>query len=266
LVPVLNTPDQCEAWAVTGLAAGLHIDTGMQRLGFDFADLHASGTRPLLSLPFEVSLLISHFARADEPGHDSVGQQLKRLVPIVAALKNKSPSMRLSLCNSAGLLEGLGPEDLGRAGIALYGGNPFSGRSNPMQSIAKLEARVMQVRDLAPGTPVGYGGTFVTQRDSRLAILGLGYADGVPRLLSGTGAVWLAQELCPMVGRVSMDLLAVDVTGLKVAETVTEGDWAEVIGAHVHVDDVAAQAQTLAYEILTRISNRVPRLYVEGSI
>jgi alanine racemase len=267
LTPVLNTAAQCEVWgeiwADTGLAAAVHVDTGMQRLGFDHAELQRSAAETLLALPFEVSLLISHFARADEPGHPSVEQQLQRTLSICSALQTKYPEMRMSMCNSAGLLESLGPEDLGRAGIALYGGNPFQSRHNPMLPVAKLEARVMQLRELPAGTPVGYGGTFVTQRDSRIAILGVGYADGVPRLLSDRGAVWLADQHCPIVGRVSMDLMAVDVTALT---EVCEGDWAEVMGAHVRLDEIAAQAQTLAYEVLTHISNRIPRIYLQGSI
>ena len=263
LTPVLNTIAQCEVWAATGLAAALHVDTGMQRLGFDHAGLLANGAQALLALPFDINLFISHFARADEPGDGSIEQQLQRARPIYTALKQKYPKLRMSMCNSAGLLESKGPEDLGRAGIALYGGNPFQSRSNPMQPVAKLEARVMQVRKLPTGTPVGYGGTFVTQRDTRIAILGVGYADGVPRLLSDTGSVWLAAKHCPMVGRISMDLIAVDVTA---APEVIEGDWAEVIGTHIHLDDVAAQAQTLGYEILTRISNRIPRIYLEDAI
>ena len=156
----------------------------------------------------------------------------------------------------------MGPEDLGRAGIALYGGNPYDHGENPMMPIIKLEARVMQVRELPAGVPVGYGGAFVTAAPTRLGILGVGYADGVPRLLSNNGEVMCGDVRCPIVGRVSMDLLIVDVTQVDVCE----GDWVQVIGPDVPIDDVAARAQTLAYEILTGISRRVPRVYVEESL
>lgn len=258
LMPVLNTPAQCAAWAPTGRPAAVHIDTGMQRLGFPAAE----GIAGLGEVPFEISLFISHFARADEPGHATVTEQITRSSSFYKALKQQHPHMRLSLCNSAGLLEGLGPEDLGRAGIALYGGNPYDHAPNPMTPIVKLEARVMQIRSLPAGVPIGYGGSYVTTRPTRLAILGVGYADGVPRLLSNNGEVAWGDVRCPIVGRVSMDLLIVDATEADV----NEGDWLQVIGPTVPLDDVAARAQTLAYEILTGISRRVPRIYVEESI
>ena len=258
LVPVLNTLEQCRCWGVTRQPAALHVDTGMARLGFS----HAQGVDALMDLPFDLCLFVSHFARADEPGHQSLQEQVHRALPLYAMLKTKHREIRLSLCNSAGLLEGLGPEDVGRAGIALYGGNPYSHQQNPMQAVVRLEGRVMQIRDLPAATPVGYGGTFVTQRETKVATLGIGYADGVPRLLSNNGAVVLTGVACPIIGRVSMDLMSVDVTGVAVKE----GDWAEVIGGQVLLDEVARHAQTLAYEVLNHINTRVPRSYVEGSI
>ena len=258
LIPVLNTVKQCQDWSPAQRPAAVHIDSGMQRLGFPYRN----GLGELAGLAFPVHLFISHFARADEPGHGSIVQQMAHSGPLYAALQREHPQMRLSLCNSAGLLEGVGPEDLGRAGIALYGGNPFDDLPNPMTAVARLDARIMQVRDVGAGVAVGYGGAFVTTRPSKLAILGVGYADGVPRLLSNQGRVFAGGEYCPIVGRVSMDLLIVDVTGAEVLE----GDWAEVVGTRVPLDEVATQAQTLTYEILTGISTRVPRLYVERSL
>jgi len=255
LIPVINTPSQRDAWAPTGKPAAVHVDTGMQRLGFDWR----TATLELAGVPFQISLFVSHFARADEPGHSSVAQQIDRCMPVYRALQSSQPDMRLSLCNSAGLLEGIGPEDLGRAGIALYGGNPYAEGANPMAPVVTLEGRVMQVRQVPEATPVGYGGHFLTTQESLLAVVGLGYADGVPRLLSNNGCAVIAGQRYPIVGRVSMDLTIVDVTGAEV----TEGDWAELIGAQIEIDTVAGQAQTLAYEILTGISTRVPREYLE---
>ena len=251
LIPVLNTAAQCAAWATTGLPAALHVDTGMQRLGMTPAEAHEFFSAPTVP----ITLLISHFACADEPEDESIAAQMNLIQPVFQALEQVQPAARLSLCNSAALLSGLGPEHLGRAGIGLYGGNPFAVRDNPMSQVARLEARVLQVRDIAAGVPVGYGGTFVSQRPMRLATVAAGYADGVPRLLSDCGRVFAARQYCPIVGRVSMDMIHVDVTGVEVQE----GDWVEVMGEHVTVDEIAGLAQTLAYEILTGLGPRVPR-------
>jgi len=254
LTPVLNTPAQLSLWSDTGRPAAVHVDTGMQRLGLPYTDaphmLRHSGV-PL-------QLFVSHFARADESGHASLQQQMARAVPVYQALRGLHPGLRLSLCNSAAMLQGLGPEDLGRAGIGLYGGNPFSQRSNPMHTVLTMHARVLQVREVGSGVPVGYGGTFVAAQPTRVAVLGVGYADGLPRLLSNRGQVWLGGQRCPILGRVSMDLTAVDVSGLEVEE----GDEAEVIGAAISVDEVASWADTIAYEIMTGISRRMPKRYV----
>ena len=254
LTPVLNTPAQCAAWSATSRPAAVHVDTGMQRLGLPYAQavqiLEQSNLTP--------TVLVSHFARADEPQHPSVAEQLSRINPVFETLRESCPSLRLSLCNSAALLQGVGPEHLGRAGIGLYGGNPYDDQPNPMQPVVTMHARVLQVREVASGVAVGYGGSYVTASATRLAILGVGYADGLPRLLSNKGRVWLAGQYCPIVGRVSMDLTAVDVGSL----VVEEGDEAEIFGSHVPVDEVAHHAQTIAYEILTGVSRRMVRAYL----
>lgn len=255
LVPVLNTAAQCEVWSATGRPAALHVDTGMQRLGLDPAEAAAV----VGSMSSQITLLVTHFARADEPEHPANAEQLQRIEPVYAMLKNARSGVRLSLANSAALLSGVGPEHLGRAGIGLYGGNPFAERDNPMCAVARLEARVLQVRNIAAGVPVGYGGAFVSREPMQLATVAAGYADGVPRLLSDNGRVFLGGDFCPIVGRVSMDMVHVDVTG----KTVAEGDWAELMGAHVTVDEIARRAQTLAYEILTGLGPRVPRVYTD---
>lgn len=255
LTPVLNTPAQCQLWASTGRPAAVHVDTGMQRLGLP----HAQATQILRDCDLRLQVLLSHFARADETDHATLQQQTARMRPIYETLRTSHPGLRLSLCNSAALMQGLGPEDFGRAGIGLYGGNPFDDRPNPMQTVLTMHARVLQVREVEGGVAVGYGGTFVTSTPTRLAVLGVGYADGLPRLLSNRGHVWLGGQRCPIVGRVSMDLIAVDAS----AVTVVEGDEAEIIGAAVTIDEVAAQADTITYEILTGISRRMPRTYVD---
>ncbi len=253
LTPVLNSLPQCDRWVPTRRAAAVHVDTGMQRLGLSPAEV--GHIDPTLS----VELVMSHFARADESGHSFTAQQLKSFADAVAWLRKRQASLRVSVTNSAGMLAGLGPEDLGRAGIGLYGGNPLSGTANPMTPVATVEAQVLQVRQVEQGAPVGYGGTHIAPKATRLATLGIGYADGIPRLLSNCGRVWLQEAFCPIVGRVSMDSLVVDVGDLAVAE----GDWAELLGRHVSVDAVADLAQTLSYEVLTGLGQRLERVYVD---
>lgn len=255
LTPVLNTPTQLALWSSTGRPAAVHVDTGMQRLGLPYSD----AGRMLNDSGVPLRLFVSHFARADESGHDTLQQQISRALPVYQSLRAQHPELRLSLCNSAAMLQGLGAEDLGRAGIGLYGGNPFDGRSNPMQSVVDMRARVLQIRTVERGVPIGYGGTYVAPAPTRVAVLGVGYADGLPRLLSNRGEVWLGEQRCSILGRVSMDLTAVDVSGLDVAE----GDEAQVMGAMISVDEVAAWADTIAYEILTGISRRMPRRYAQ---
>ena len=254
LTPVLNTPTQCSLWMQTGRAAAVHVDTGMQRLGLPFQ----TAAQSLAESNLPLQLFISHFARADEPGHASVQEQMARALPVYQALRERYPELRLSLCNSAALLEGLGPEDLGRAGIALYGGNPFDALPNPMRPVVSMHAQVLQLRQLEAGVPVGYGGAYVTSAPARLAVLGVGYADGLPRALSNRGEVVLHGCRCPIVGRVSMDLTVVDASAVDVQE----GDMAEVFGEAVAVDEVAAHAGTIAYEILTGLSRRMSRSYL----
>lgn len=258
LIPVLNTPAQVEAWSQTDALCAVHVDTGMQRLGLPPAD----AVQVLADTSLKLDLLISHFASADDPDASATAEQMARIQPVFEALRTRYPELRLSLDNSAALSRGLGPEHLGRAGIGLYGGNPFhSGRSS-QRPVARLEGRILQVRDVAPGQAVGYGGRFVPAKPVRLATVGIGYADGVPRLLSDRGRVFIAGQHRPIVGRVSMDMIHVDLGELPAAE----GDWVEVMGANVSVDEVAEHAQTIAYEVLTGLGRRPLRQYVEADL
>ena len=254
LTPVLNTTEQIQTWRPLNRPAALHFDSGMHRLGLPLQPENCVG------LPFDVELFVSHFANADERGHPSIDDQLQRALECYSVLRKHYPDMQFSLSNSAGVLNDLDVPQLGRAGIALYGGNPFVNENNPMLPVAQLQARVLQVSQLPPGSSIGYGATYTTTGETQVATLGLGYADGVPRLLSGKGSVWFATGQAPMVGRVSMDLITVDVSGLSV----TTGQWAEVFGPNISIDEVAAQAQTISYEILTGSGRRSERVYLEG--
>jgi len=247
LRPVLNTPEQVSLWQqAPDLKAALHIDTGMNRLGVRPEDL---GDLPPVP-PF--SLIISHLACADEPGHAMNAAQLTSFRAAVAAL---SPAP-LSLANSAGAF--LGADygfDIVRPGISLYGGGPFSIPHNDIRPVAHLYGRVLQVRDLRMGESVGYGATFTAPRDMRLATVALGYADGVLRSFAAQGHAVVKGERRPLTGRVSMDAFSMDISGLDVSVD----DWVEIFGAHQAIDDVATASGTIAYEWLTRIGPRVAR-------
>ena len=242
LIPVVNHPGQMRPGPIA-----LQVDTGMHRLGFDEfdADTVPAGT--------EIRLLMTHLACSDAPDHPLNGEQIARFQAFAA----RFPGVRVSIANSAAILTGV--EGMGRPGIGLYGGNPYAAQENPMRCVATLEGQVLQVRRTPAGESVGYGASHVTQRDTVIAVLGMGYADGVPRALSNCGQAAFKKIRAPIIGRVSMDLTLVDMTDLPL---VRPGDWIEFFGRSVSLDEVAAWAGTISYEILTGVGNRVSRLYV----
>ena len=249
LNPVLNSPEQLALWgAAHPGAVTVHVDTGMNRLGFPCDVL------PEVFADFNLSLLLTHLACADQPEHPLNAVQLKR----IERLRKRFPGVALSIGNSAGILCGADFQgDLARPGIGLYGGNPWPGRPNPMRPVATLEAQVVQIRDVEPGETIGYGASYQAARRMSVAVTGIGYADGLPRLLSDRGEVFANGRRCPMLGRVSMDLTAIDATGVGLQA----GDWVQVFGPNLPIDEVAAKTNTIAYEILTGISQRVERRY-----
>lgn len=245
LRPVLNSLEQVRLWQSSTLNAALHIDTGMNRLGVRPEE---AATIPQAGL----SLVMSHLACADLPDHP---MNLSQLKAFRAAAKH-FPKVPRSLANSAGHF--LGSDyafDLTRPGISLYGGGPFGQPHPDIRLVAHLSARLLQVRDLKAGESVGYSATFTATQDMRLATVGIGYADGLLRRFSGQ--VTVAGQSRPVVGRVSMDVISVDVTGLDVAA----GDWVEIFGATQMLDDAGAAAGTVSYEMLTRLGARIPRFY-----
>lgn len=258
-VPVLNSLDDLRYWAeaAPGKAAILHIDTGMNRLGLSVADLEAPDLRGLLD-KIDLRYVMSHLACADEAENSMNVRQRQAFLAAAARLQRP---LRLSFANSGGIF--LGPDyhfDLLRPGCALYGIHPQAQGANPMRPVAHLSARVVQLRDVAPGETVGYGATYQVPENSgikRLATLSLGYADGFLRSLSGRGQVIIGGKACALVGRVSMDSVVADVTGVAVSV----GDMAEILGQTQKVDDLAAQAGTIGYEILTSLGRRYARSY-----
>jgi len=249
LRPVLNQSSQLVAWLANGGGpCALQIDTGMNRLGF----------RPEEApLPFEgLKMVMSHLACSDEPSHAMNARQRETFQTVSA----RYPQTLRSFANSGGCF--LGPDyafDAVRPGICLYGGGPQSQPDPRIAPVATLTAQVIQVRDVMAGESVGYSCGFLASRPTTIATCAAGYADGLLRSYSATGQgrVWLNGALLPIVGRISMDVFAVDVTGIEVCV----GDQAELFGPNNKIDDVAASAGTISYELITSITARVPRLY-----
>lgn len=260
LRPVLNSIEQCALWSPSGLPASLQLDSGMARLGLSAAEVLPA----VRNHDLDVRVLLSHFARADEVEHDFTELQIQRVISVFTALQQLRPELRLSFSNSAACVSGValpaGIEQLGRAGIGLYGGSPIAGsraHDSGLKAVASVFGQVLQLRNLEAGAPVGYGGTYTASAQERIMIVGVGYADGVPRLLSNQGEVFFQGQRCSIRGRVSMDMLHADASKVDVAV----GDWVEVIGENICVDDVAAQAQTIPYEVLTGLGKRLHRVY-----
>jgi alanine racemase len=240
------------------LEVHLAVDTGMGRGGF-VAEGLPEVLKELETLPnLEIEGIGSHLPSADED-EEFTRQQIARYVEVIRSLGGPERFRWRHLSNSAGLL-GYDREccNLARPGLMLYGISPLAGHAGKLRNVMSLKSRVTLVRTLPAGHGVSYGRAFVTTRPTRVATVGIGYGDGYPRAVSGKGAdVFIRGARHPILGRVTMDQLMVDVTGSDVAE----GDEVEVFGPHIRVDEVAAKAGTIAWEILTGITPRVVRVY-----
>ena len=256
LMPVLNDAGQTDLWASKGRGrpAILHLDTGMQRLGLSRAELERlAGSKTLARL--NLALVMSHLACADEPGHPKNPAQLARFREALRLL----PKLPASLASSSAIF--LGPEyhfDVVRPGAALYGINPLPGQPNPMAPVVSLRAKILQVRDVDPGETVGYGATHRLRRPSRIATIAVGYADGWLRSASDRGSAAIAGRRVPVVGRISMDLLTLDVTGVAAARP---GAYVDLLDKTYGIDDAADAAGTIGYEMLTLLGRRYARVY-----
>lgn len=262
--PVLNTPDEVDEWAsLEGPhAAALHVDTGMTRLGLTMDEALVLAGDPAKVSKLHLTHVMSHLACADEPDHPLNDQQIAQFTDVRAMF----PGIAGSLSNSSGTLRGERfRHDLARPGIALYGGATITGEQNPMRPVITLEARVLQIRPAKAGEAVGYGATKTLTRDSRVAILGIGYADGYHRLVGNDcdAQVMVMGRRAPMLGRVSMDLIAIDVTERHFDE-LRAGMFIEMINNEITVDNVAKCAQTIGYEVLTGLGRRYARTYRGG--
>jgi alanine racemase len=261
IVPVLGSLGEIGDWATmarrTGriLPAILHIDTGMSRLGLDPRELAVLQQGHARLAGIGLRYVMTHLV-ASEVGTDPLNDRQRQRFADACA---KLPPAPRSFANSSGIFLGPGwHSDLARPGAALYGINPTPNAPNPMGPTVRLRARVLTVRDVPPGTSVGYNATWHASGPSRIATAAIGYADGLHRSLSNRGRAFFDGTPVPLVGRVSMDLTTFDVTQ---APGVVPGAWLEIIGPEQTPDDLAVAAATNAYEVLTTLGRRFHRIY-----
>lgn len=270
VIPVVSTLAELAEWSKLSvsrndrLPIALHVDTGLNRLGLTATDIQTLVSDMHMLDRLDVTLVMSHLACADEPDAVKNAQQravFEQLAPLL-------PSTARSLAASDGLMLGQAYHyDLVRPGYALYGGQAFGGGPTPVSPAVELHVKILQVRDVAPGQTVGYSATWSPQSLSRIAVVAAGYADGLFRQLSrvsgGSGSfVAVNNQLAPIVGRVSMDLTTVDVTGIEPSPKA--GDLVEVIGPNITIEALGAAAGTIGYEVLTSLGRRFHRVYLGG--
>lgn len=268
LAPVLGNPADIAAWSARATRLGrrlpalIHVDTGMNRLGLSAAELAALTAAPDVLNGIEVLYVMTHLANAEIAWDSRNRAQADRL----RAADGLLPGVPRSLANSSGLMLGADfGSDLGRPGAAMYGINPTPEHTNPMRPVLRLTARVLQVRDIPAGDPVGYNAMWTARRPTRVATVSAGYADGYHRAL--TNRAWAAftqpgfdVARLPLIGRVSMDLATFDATGHA---GITQGSELELIGPAIPPDEVADWAGTNGYEILTSLKPRGARVYAQ---
>ena len=262
LIPVLNSLGQVAAWGSEAgdapLPAALHLDTGMNRLGLPPAEAETLAAEPERLAGLEPLLVMSHLACAEEPDNPMNRAQLD----LFQELRRGLPPAPASLANSSGVF--LGPDfhfDLARPGVALYGVNPTPGGPNPMGQVVRLQARILQVREIDAPMTVGYGASFRAAGPARIATVATGYADGYLRSLSNRGSAFLDGLAAPVVGRVSMDLITLDVTQMP-ADSVQPGALVDLIHPQDGLDRLAEEAGTIGYELLTALGQRYRRSYL----
>jgi alanine racemase len=268
--PVINSMTELAEWdtfaAARGLqdGAALHVDTGMNRLGVSLAEAVALAPRAQTQ-NHGISLLLSHLACADIADHPLNARQLQ----LFRELRTLYSGVPASLANSSGIFLGDTMHfDLARPGAALYGVNPTPGRPNPMKSVVELTGRIVQIRNVARDQTIGYGATWTARRNCRIAVVALGYADGLLRAGSASdehpgGSAIVAGKKCPIAGRISMDLITLDISDVA-DSAIRRGDFATLIGGELSIDEVAAAAGTIGYEILTRLGPRCHLNYQGG--
>jgi len=260
LTPVLNSLDQASLWAaeMRDVPAALHVDTGMHRLGVPSATLGAIRSMSGLNL----TLVISHLACAADSAHPMNERQRDAFMRIV----EQFPGVRTSIASSGGaLISEAYAFDMVRLGVGLYGVSPFDDGSVKFDPVATLTAPVIQVHSMKAGETVGYGASFTARRNSALATVSLGYGDGYPRAGSNRGGAVIGGVLCPIIGRVSMDLIVLDATDVPARPKI--GDRAEFFGPNLSIDAAAEACGTIGYELLTGIGGLArPRKGLGGRV
>jgi alanine racemase len=266
LTPVLCSPGQIAAWGALARAEGrrlpaaLHVDTGMNRLGLATGEVEALIDDPARLDGIDLVLVMSHLACAEEPRHPLNAIQRQRF----AALEARLPKAPRSLANSGGIaLGGAFHRDMVRPGIALYGVEPCPSAVLGMKPVVRLSARILQVRGVDRGDSVGYGATHFFASPGRVATIAVGYADGFLRSLSNRGYAYIDDVRIPVIGRVSMDLVTLDVSAVPNARA-QPGAAVELIGPKVTLTEFSRLAGTIEYEILTRLGRRFHRVYTGG--
>ncbi len=271
LAPVLSTHDQISIWSAmaNGKPCAIHVDTGMNRLGLEMNEARAFAEDASAVKKSGATLLMSHLACADDPEHAQNASQLANFRELTSLFKTLKPSF----ANSAAILSAPDTHfELTRPGIAMYGGEAVNDAPNPMKPVVKAETRILQIRNSKKGDAVGYGAAHVLERDSKVAICSAGYADGYHRASSGCGVPLrganatggfgqLGAHKVPLIGRVSMDLTAFDVTDVP-EEDLKNAKWIELFGSNILVDDAARACGTIGYELLTGLGGRYTRDYI----
>ncbi len=262
LTAVANSAAQLAAWQAAArrrgqrLPVAVQVDSGMSRLGMPQAEVESTGPEAFDGL--DLKLVMSHLACADEMGNPVNEMQRKAF----EALRRMLPDAPASLANSSGIFLGRAFHyDLARPGAALYGVNPTPGQENPMRQTVRLAAKVIQMRSLEAGIGVGYGHSFRSTAELRMATIALGYADGWPR--RAAAVAWHRGRKLPFAGRVSMDTIILDISALSPGE-LTPGDLVDLIGDRQTIDDIAELSGTIGYEILTGMGRRFHRRYEGG--
>ncbi|MCB9988215.1 MAG: alanine racemase [Rhodospirillales bacterium] len=262
ITPVLNSLDEIARWHDTarnnnqGLSALIHFDTGMNRLGITLADTDILLNDFSRLDGLDVQMVMSHFACADEKDSPMNAAQFQKF----STIASRFPNAQKSLANSYGLFRN--PAycfDMVRPGIALYGGNPAPEGANKMNPVVSLNTLILQVKSIPENETIGYNATYRFKKEARVATVALGYADGFFRSNSNKAILYLNGRPCPVIGRVSMDLVTIDIGD----QDARPGDMVEVIGPHQSVDDLAASAGTISYEVLTSLGHRFERSYEE---
>lgn len=264
--PVIGSLSELAEWDAFCTAqqwrggAALHFDTGMNRLGLLAEDASALAAR--VKMPDHgVSLVMSHFACADTPNHP----MNQRQIDLFREVRTLFRGIPASLANSSGIFLGASAHcDMVRPGIALFGGNPTPSQPNPMKPVVELKGRIAQVRTVARGDSVGYGAAWTAAKPTRIAVVAIGYADGYARAASGVdgrgGEVLVAGHRCRIAGRISMDLMSIDLSNLPDGAA-KRGDYVTLIGGGLGVDEVAAMTGTVGYEVLTNLGRRFHRVW-----